>query len=543
MMSREEKLEYQTERYWNSNPTAKKYIQGLLPEELKYLIDHGKLTEKLSETEILVQLVGYSWEPILISICAHKPDVVVPILNKKYIEKGDGEIWGNIYKENIHKLKKQGLINDISGIPEIFPPQWETVGDQPKDVFRFLKTHVLSFVNEGKKVVVDITGAKKSMASGAYLFSSYTNAPVVYLNYDKYSGRYGRPYGYTCKLDKLEDPLKIFKLHEWGRVRQLYENYAFRSANILVKEIQDGAKSFFDSEDVDSIDVLIEWIEFYRLWDEGNYKACLAKWDDVLGGTGGKTPDAHCPTAVVRLGEIWPNKDDFRGLKSGFKRIEGLPDITESIYLKDKEILTYAYDELGKIKRLIIPNEDYRSALLRAAGLNEVLLEARIVRSWVGNQFSAVRRGINFEDRNDMRTVDFDLLNTVDGNILRTSTNAVGLIKFLRGIESPLDVRGVRLIQSVSARRLNEFWLGIESNGMVLPKDVFDIRHKAIHFCLSIPKEIAEVAAKMAEENLKDFQNYWVDDALTNGTYEAMNWNELCDVCGINFLPKRSEEG
>jgi len=542
MMSRKEKLEYQTERYWNSDPTAKKYIQGLLSKEVKDLIDQGKITEKLSETEILVQLIGYSWEPILISICAHKPNVVVPILNKKYIEKGDGEIWGNRYKENIRKLKEQGLINDISGIPKIFPPQWETVGAQPRDVFGFLKTHVLPFVNEGKKVVVDITGAKKSMASGAYLFSSYTNVPVVYLNYDKYSGKHGRPYGYTCKLDKLENPLKIFKLHEWGRVMQLYENYAFRSANTLVKEIQDGAKPFFDTEDLDSIDVLMKWIEFYRLWDEGDYKACLDKWNDVLGGAGGKTSDAHCPTAVARLGEIWPNKDDFRELKSGFGRIEGLPDITESIYLKDEEILTYAYDELGKIKRLIIHNEDCRSALLRAAGLNEVLLEARIVRSWVGNQFSAVKRNINYEDRNDMLTVNGNLLNTVDEGILKKSTNALDLIKFLQGIVSPLKVRGVRLSQSVSARHLNEFWRGIESNEMALPEDVFYIRHKAIHFCLSIPKEIAEVAVKMAEENLKDFQNYWVDDALANGTYEAMNWNELCDVCGINFLPKKSEE-
>lgn len=538
MISDEEELEYQTKRYWNSDPTAERYIRELLPTEVDYLIKKGKITSELYETEILVQLVGYSWEPILISICAHKPDVIVPILNKKYIEDGDGEVWGAKFKENRRKLKEQDLIEDI---PKIFPPQWETVGDQPKDVFRFLKTHVLPFVNGGKKVVVDITGAKKSMASGAYLFSSYTNVPVVYLNYDKYSGKYGRPYGYTCKLDKLENPLKIFKLHEWGRVRQLYENYAFRSANTLVKEIQDGAKSFFDTEDLDSIDVLMKWLEFYRLWDEGDYKACFDKWDGMLGGAGGETPDAHYPTAVARLGEIWPNKDDFRELKSGFKRIEGLPDITKSIYLKDEEILTYAYDELGKIKRLIIPNEDCRSALLRAAGLNEVLLEARIVRSWVGNQFSAVKSNINYGDRNDMLTVNSNLLNTIDEGILKKSTNALGLIEFLQGIKSHLKVRGVRLSQSVSARRLNEFWLGIESNEMELPKDVFDIRHKAIHFCLSIPKEIAEVAVKMAEENLKDFQNYWVDGALANGVYEAMNWNKLCGVCGINFLPKKSE--
>lgn len=555
MMSPEEELEYQTVKYWKSNPNAEKYIEGLLHQEVNYLKGKGKITEKLYETEILVQLVGYSWEPLLISICAHKPDVVVPILNKKYIEDGDGEVWGDKYKENICKLKEQDLIDNIDGIPQIIPSQWVTVGDQPKDVFRFLKTHVLPFVNEGKKVVVDITGAKKSMASGAYLFSSYTNAPVVYLNYDKYSKNHG-PYGYTCKLDKLENPLKIFKLHEWSRVRQLYENYAFRSANTLVMEIRSGTVPFLEDKELKSIDALVEWLEFYRLWDEGDYKGGLTKWNDLCGVTKCMISDAHCPSAVWKLGEIWPDKKNYNDLKSDLKRIEGLADIEESLYLKDEEILAYACDELEKIKRLVKHNEDYRSALLRAAGLNETLLKARVVRSWIQNKFVVEVRGeqITREDiRNhnkynlNLHKIDKKLNKMGAYNSLKmlqwkTGENAYAITLFeLNKSEEHSDMVGAH--RSDKAPLLNEFWKDLKRpEEFYLPYHVFKCRNKAIHFCLSISKELAEVAVNMAEENSKDFQKHWMDDTLTNGKYETMGWNELCDVCGINFLPKKSEE-
>jgi hypothetical protein len=394
------------------------------------------------------------------------------------------------------------------------------------------------------------------MVSGAYLFSSYTNVSVSYIDYEEYSEEYRKPYGHTCKPDELENTMELFKLREWDRVRQLYEQYAFRRAKELIAEIKEGAKSFFEDEELNSIDCLMEWLEFYRLWDEGDYRGSWEKWDgdDKFRAIRSKISDVYCPTAVKKLGNLWPNKNDLKGLKSGFKAIEGSENIEKSIYIEDEEILVYAYDELEKIKRLIEHNEDYRSALLRAAGLNEVLLKARIVRSWVRNNFVVEVKGkqLTREDIKNHSEYSRYLPKVDDKGVL--DAGATYLHMALRWEEGKGEKYAMKLNKleefdypiahrSVDGPILIEFWKSMEKpKGFGLPDDVFNIRNKAIHFCLSIPKEIAEVAVAMAEKNLEDFREELINVTVTNGTYEAMSWNELCDACAIIFLPRRGNK-
>jgi hypothetical protein len=55
---------------------------------------------------------------------------------------------------------------------------------------------------------------------------------------------------------------------------------------------------------------------------------------------------------------------------------------------------------------------------------------------------------------------------------------------------------------------------------------------------LSVPREIAKVAVKLAEKNLEEFESKWVTEAAVDGIYEAIDWHNLCEQCGIEFLPK-----
>ena len=93
--------------------------------------------------------------------------------------------------------------------------------------------------------------------------------------------------------------------------------------------------------------------------------------------------DIACPLAVEELGANWYFK---KNIKKTISRMEGLGGIEQSIYLKDGSIIIYAQDELKKIKRLIEHKEDYRSALLRAAGLSDFLLKARLIKLWMKDQ-------------------------------------------------------------------------------------------------------------------------------------------------------------
>ena len=520
-----------THRYWDEGWDTEKYIKELLPKEMEYLRRKNRL--KASEAEILIQLVGFSWEPLLISVCAYKPQKLILILNKFYNMK-EGEARGDDFKEYINKLKEQNLINTT---PEILPNPFETVDDTPESVFKFLKKHTLPFINEGKKVVIDITGAKKSMVSGAYLFASYTNCPVSYLDYDKYSEKYGKPYGYTCKINELKNPMEIFKLREWNRVEELYRKYAFSSAIETINEIIEGAKPFIEPGENKAIELLVKCLEFYEIWDSGDYREALERYKDLENQI-----DILCPSAVNELGEIWYSAED---LKNSVESLEGLQDITQSIYLKGDKIIIYASDELEKIKRLIDYKEDHRSALLRAAGLSDFLLKARVIKLWLEDKFviemdneSFTRK--SFEIKEDQRAkIDKKLLEFAGVQYIvkslrwESSKKKKDYVMNLYGLDK--DAKAHR---SENSPMLEKFWKGINSNNLNLPDDIFNLRNKSIHFCLSVPKEIAEVAVEFAEKNLEEFIKNWSEGSIINGIYEAMDWYDLCDICGIMFLPK-----
>ncbi len=518
-----------TEEYFRESWSVEKYIKKLLPFELEYMKKNEGI--KALPTDVLVQLVGFSWDPLLISLCVYKPKKLVMVLNKFYGKK-EGAALGENYIEHINKLQKEGLINDL---PVYRPQPFKTVKDTPAGVFQFLQDNVLEYINEGKKVVIDITGAKKTMVAGAYLFAGFAGAVVSYLDFKEYNKEYGKPYGYTCMISKPEDPMELFKIREWERVRQQYNAYAFGSALEIVEDIEAGTRQLIKEEETGSIGHLKKCLRFYETWDNGDYRAARRKYRELVKAG----VEIECPLAVERLWEIWYCKDD---IKATVGNLEGLNDIKKSIYVNDGFILVYAGDELKRIKRLIEYKEDYRSALLRAAGLNEFLLKARIVKMWVNNQMVVKMNGQSYL-REGLK--ELETLKDVDKGIL-TFSGVSHMVKALRW-EPAKKNRVLKLSVSEKEtvvahcrdanKRVGKFWRKIKSE-LSLPDDVFDLRNKAIHFCLSIPKDVAEVAVAMAERNLEEFQSRWSSlEHVPDGTYDKMDWDRLVQSCGIQFLP------
>ena len=75
-----------TERYFiksacKPDEYVHEYISKLLPREIDYFKSKNIFSEVI-KTDILVQLVGFSWEPLFISLCAYQPETLVLVLNK-----------------------------------------------------------------------------------------------------------------------------------------------------------------------------------------------------------------------------------------------------------------------------------------------------------------------------------------------------------------------------------------------------------------------------------------------------------------------------
>ena len=540
-----EALKKATERYWQEKPSQKidcnyikeSYIKNLLPKEIEFIKRNTSIDNNLTSfpIDVLVLSVGNSWEPLLISTCLLNPKMIIPILNKNYgRDEGNSiglqleDLFKTLYSENliIHNITYPTKENDL----------FQTIEPKPEEVFNFLKDNLLGFINDGKRVIIDITGGKKTMASGAYLFSSYTNVAVSYLDYQEYSDENLKPYGYSCHLRILKNPMKLFKLQEWDKVKNLYEKNLFDSASKLVKEIYENTQDYLKDEK-EQIMNLISWLNFYNLWDNGHYNSAKNAFEKLNG-----VSKELCPIAVEKLGnENWPEGEN---ILQKVKELEGEQDIESSFYFQNEQFLIYAQDELFKIERIFKYNEDYRSTLLRAIALTELLLKARLIYLWKENKF--IFRSDDEEKTRDQFTAR--IKTKIDKGIL-TKSKSIPIVNSLQYYNTrdrwlTINLNGEKFIgyRSQATKELTPFW---EKENKKPNKNYFrqliDIRNKAIHFCLMIPKKFAEDAIEITKRNFEDFiNNFWEKhqpELFVEQSYNAISWEKLCKICGITFLP------
>jgi len=530
------------------------YIKTLLPEELHYATENHILRTDLG-CNTLVLLVGYSVEPLLQSISVYEPTNVILLLHKEYVGKEDTE-YGQERGEKIAGWITQYLSPMLSKTPRIqleVIAQDKHLADKPDYVFRALCQHALPYQRDQKDVVVDITGGKKSMDVGAFLFAAYAGIRVSYVDFDEYHPEERRPFGFTCRIGELQNPYEAFNLRYWERVRQLYEQYHFRAARALISDIKETMGkplsssipyALFSDEQLKAVERFDSVLSLYEAWDDGDYeKAYRIYTESIKGKLHGVF---RLPAAVEVFGDSWPCAD-----VASFSRLT--VDQDENLFMSNRSLLTYAYDELEKIKRLSESNEDSRSTLLRAVGLDELLLKARWVRLW--------KRGkVLFWDGDERKLGECNTLsenNSLYRELIKYSsteylrralqttptsrTNSSHLVFYLN---RPRREYHARPTDDIPAMTDHEHHSGTDLTTFELK----ELRNQAIHKYQYVTPEVAQVACQVTQANFDDFKDMrqpWL--GLVDNYDESipafpecpgrLSWIQICNLCGLVFLP------
>jgi hypothetical protein len=218
----EAQLKRMTEMYWirEAEGRTEWYIENLLPLEMEFS------GQPQRECDTLTLLVGYSPDPLLQTIFVYQPRRIFLVLSESYGEY-TGEEMADNYVEWIELMAEYGL---FSG--DVPSPEEDMVISRgkarPDWIFNQLRSALLPDQQAGQRIVVDITGAKKNMAAGAFLFAAYVGAQINYVDFDKYDDRSRRPYGYTCNIGPQPNPYETFGLRDWEQIQKLYSQFAFR---------------------------------------------------------------------------------------------------------------------------------------------------------------------------------------------------------------------------------------------------------------------------------------------------------------------------
>ena len=577
-------LKESTREYWEKKPGFEVYINKLLGRELNYAISQPDGSTRLrgagKPVHTLALTVGESFEPLLQAVCVLRPRRVVLILNQFY-SGTPGYDHGRELRDLIAKLPH------VPNLPQNMRPDVQNVepivleNDSPTQVFRALRDTMRkpeAQPPDGHVNVVDITGAKKSMVVGAFLYAAHSGLPITYVDFDKYDKDWGKPYGYTCRIGEIANPYEAFRLRDWEQVRRLYESYNFRSARALLGQAgssgmsgsgilgamsqtidnADSREMLYDQQDIDKVWRLATLFAMYEAWENGDYTHARA----IANGFNPPLPDDAIPWSIVKLGGVWPsaaNNPDARSaadhlLNAHLALKHGTSQPSDSLFAHPMKLLAYVRDELAKVERLITRNEDYRSAYLRAAGLHEFLLKARIALCWFNNALEAKPRG----------NVNWQPISSAFGanerDVFASLMDESSEWKFRRVLQagSEINVKGGNIRRSATAPSLQPYYdnlsldlagaVYIDASGNTVPLFV-KLRGEAIHTHLYIPRNVAEAALKLVQAAVKEFETGWLEHfhpgtcAQADGKrVEAPSWSRLCEICGLDFLPPRLRE-
>lgn len=513
----EGQLETWTKNYWERDDDARPdYYLGpqgygdplrpLLQIEIECAKERGLLKEPDSgKPTTLAILVGTSFEPLLQAICTYLPDRLVPVVNRFYGDRDElsnEHKFGHMYWQDLRKLIKRipAALVDCPPLPTI--TKEETVTDDPQAVFDYLRQQLAGDLADPKRrVVIDITGAKKTMVAGAYLLAAYSQARISYVDFDRWHKGKGKPYGYSCRIsDDVSNPLREWALQDWERVEEQYKKYNFSAA---IEAIPIRERAVWET----ASDKLKNFLEVCAAWEAGDLAMAKELHD--------KLPEDlqhHTPLAVIELSRYW------QPLSSGRE------DWLKPEFLLDpRALVIYAEDELARADRLAKheTRPDNRVAFIRAFAVYETLLKARALILFETNQ----------------TTID-PLI--ADGATLRGWMLEKMLTSQAKDLLAGIMVKG--------AQKLGTARLKMTCPTSVLETDEENLtryRHLFVHSYVPVSSNHVGNVIKMTRAHLDEFKNNWGNAIVTNFdkhekleplVFAAPDWETLKRDCGLDVL-------
>jgi len=145
----------------------------------------------------LILLVGFSIQPLVLSISVLKPKKVYLLYSKET----------NKYCDKIQNWTEKFFIKNKENVPSFLgKDEWGKSGSQykvessnPADTYHKILL-IVEKDNDGS--AIDITGGKKTMVSGAFSLASLKNIDTYYVDFDEYDGSNPKPGTEILKLQE-----------------------------------------------------------------------------------------------------------------------------------------------------------------------------------------------------------------------------------------------------------------------------------------------------------------------------------------------------
>jgi len=203
----------------------------------------------------LISLVGFSPEPIILTIRALKPEKVYFIAT----DDTENQLDLIVEKCNLKPSQYYKEIVDSSRTAEVYAAIKKfSAGISPREL------------------AIDITGGKKSMVGGGAEAGGLLGCAVFYVDYAEYDKDLRKPKPGTEFLNFLENPYEVFGDIEIGRALSLYEKGEYSAAmeilGQLIKRVPDPSE----------LEIKLQIICLTQNWEDYQFEKALRNAENVL---------------------------------------------------------------------------------------------------------------------------------------------------------------------------------------------------------------------------------------------------------------------
>ena len=208
--------------------------------------------------DALILPLGFSPEPLILSILALKPQQV-------------GLIYTKQTKGLLDRIQKEtGLTLDQLKLHEID-------GSNTLEIYQTIMTFYKEW-HRPVEIAVDITGGKKSMVGGAAMAGAALGADIYYVDNTKFT-KFGKPEPGTEYLSLLDNPYTVFGDLEVEKAGDLYNGHDYAGAQRVFGQLE---KQVGDPYLATIHEAYGHLCAAYELWDNIDFEKALETIDKLL---------------------------------------------------------------------------------------------------------------------------------------------------------------------------------------------------------------------------------------------------------------------
>lgn len=514
----------------------------LLAAEMRVAHQDGRVFPCENPNEItLVMLLGESFEPLLQTIWAYRPKRLVPIVNSEYVKFTQSDeqlVSGKAMWTDFEGLlpRMRALCGSEIAAPttdkKVLPKQQLVcVEETPNAVFEHLREALRTELADPNhpRIVVDITGAKKTMVTGAFLFAAYANLDISYMDFSRVDED-GKPLSYSCCMNsEVNNPLKDFGIFEWEHAGAAYRDEDFHAVKMRLADLPTELQNT----------ELENFIRMCELWRDRDFVGAAQEAETLSEET-----RELVPRAIKVLRGRWILNDT---------------NPLEFFLLDPRAVLVYANDELKRIQHLHKPEEnrtqpDLRASFTRAYALHETLLKARV--------FALLQKNlVNLEAPPPALLPLGKFPKEYSYAILKWMIEKLTAALVRDALSNPSFVKRATVLINGHPIRIciSRDWHPIPSLAPTILRGdaVRDKRNAITHSYIQVTPDDANDAIGLVKANLENYRTEWATllmsqeetaefapAQLDEGAYHAPSWDELLQVCGLGFvlIPKYENE-